>query len=329
MKNKLLLVAVSLLLTSCVTLFSERQYTMQVRSNSKNATVKVNDIDYTLPANIMVKRSKENLKLLFTNDSLQKEMSLKSKIRPYYYIGNAFFYGPISHIIDSYSDKKFYYKNNIYIKVQDTNVSFYRIPLHKKIASIFKPSLIDETGKVKLHFSLPHVNYFSFEPRGEKRIDKFGFFGFSAGIDYFYNKNTFIAFQTDAKTSFELPIPAVIDRVEGVYTSSSSLNFSISNNRKLNKFSYGYGLNYAVNVWNYSNKYYDELNYRNVEIRKRRVNQNLGLHLNSYFQISKNFYIGAVYQPSILNLDSAAKLQYEHSISLDFAWKVTLFNLKK
>ena len=329
MKNKLLLVAVSLLLTSCATIFSKKEYEMHVTTNSKNASVKVNDTDYKLPALIVVKRSKEPLKMVFTNDSLQKDMTLRSRLRPYFFIGNLFFYPPISHIIDLTSVKKYYYKNNVYIKVQDTSVKFSRISIDRKIGSIFTPSLKDETGNLKLHYSFPNVNHLYFQPRGENKKNDFGFVGISGGLDYFYNKNTFVSIQADAKTSFFFPFPLPIDRDGGEYSDSSSLNFSISNNRKLNKFTYGYGLNYAVNIWKYSNEYYDELNYRNVEITKRRVNQNLGLHLNSYFQISKNFYIGAVYQPSILNLDSGAKLQYKHSISLDFAWKVTLFNLKK
>lgn len=329
MKNKLLLVAVSLLLTSCATIFSKKEYEIHVTTNARNASVKVYDTDYKLPALISVKRSKEPLKMVFTHDSLQKNLTLRSRLRPYFFIGNLFFYPPISHLIDLTSVKKYYYKNNVYIKVQDTSVKFSRISIDRKISSIFTPSLKDETGNLKLHYSLPNLNQFYFQPRGQSKQNSIGFVGISGGLDYFYNKNSFVSVQADAKTDFFFPIPVPLDRDGGEYTDLSSINFSISNNRKLNKFSYGYGLNYAVNIWNYSNKYYDEVNYRTVEISKRRVNQNLGLHSNSYFQISKNFYIGAVYQPSILNLDSGAKLQYEHSISLDFAWKVTLFNLKK
>lgn len=329
MKNKIIVVAICLLLSSCVTLFSKKEYPVQFTSNDKNAVINIADKDYKLPASITVKRSKDSLKLIFKNDSLQKEMYLESRIRPYYYIGNLFFYPPLSFIVDSNSDKKFYYKNNIYIKVQDTSVRFSKIAFSKKIVSIFKPSLNDENGTIKLHFSTPYINNFYFTPKGENGQRSSGFLGISGGLDYFYNKNSFIGIQIDAKTDFGFPIPVPVEYASGERFFSSSKNFSVSNNRKLNKFIYGYGLNYAVNYWNYTNEYYDEINVTNVTINKRFTNRNLGLHLNSYFQVSNNFYIGVVYQPSIINLDFKPKLIYEHSLSLDFAWKVSLFNLKK
>lgn len=328
MKNKVLLVVILLFFTSCATVFSKKEYEMHVTSNDKKASVKVYNTEYKLPAVITVRRSKEPLKMVFTNDSLQRNLTLRSRLRPYFFIGNAFFYPPISHIIDLTTVKKYYYKNNVYIKVQDTSVKFSSISIDRKIASIFTPSLKDETGNLKLHYSFPNVNHYYFQPRGEKKHTSAGFVGISGGLDYFYNKNSFISVQADAKTDFFFFFPLPVSRDGGEYTASNAYNFSASNNRKLNKFSYGYGLNYATNVWRYENEYYDELIDRNVRIRKTRVNRNLGLHLNSYFFIAKNFYIGAVYQPSIINFDSGAKLQYEHSISLDFAWKVTLFNLK-
>ncbi len=333
MKNKIVLVAISLLFTSCATLFSNKNYDINVTSNSNNSSVKVNDKKYVLPAIINVTRSRDDLKLIFTNDSLQKEMTLKSRIRPYYFIGNLFFYPPISHLVDLNTQKRFYYKNNIFIKVKDTTVTFSKISLNKKVNSIFSESLKDETGILKLHLSLPHINHFSFNPTGESNKSSYGFLGISLGLDYFYLKNKFLSIQSDAKTNFEVPFPVPIFIEEGEYTKLSSFNFSVYDNKKLNKFSYGYGLNYAINVWNYTNKNYNDLtnnstNYLSIK-SKRRTNQNLGLHFNSYFKVSNNFYIGAVYQPSFVTFKSGPKLQYEHSISLDLAWKITIFNIKK
>lgn len=328
MKKYLILLAVSLLLSSCATVFSRKEYDMRVTSNIKNASVKVYDKDYKLPASIKVKRSKEDLQLVFNTDSLQKQLTLKSRISPRYIVGNLFFYPPISYFVDLNNDKRFYYKKNIYIKVKDTSARFGSIPLGEKLSSIFKPSLIDETGTVKLHVSIPWMNEFNFAPNGEKRVSNFGFLGVATGIDYFYKKDRFLSFQTDAKTSFDflIPVPILFDSGERIVT--SSVNFALSNNKKLNKFSYGYGLNYAQNYWLYINEYYDEATSTNVAIRKKSKNENLGLHLNSYFQLSDSFYIGIVYQPSFINFNTGPKFQYEHSLSLDLAWKINLFKIK-
>jgi hypothetical protein len=328
MKKYILLLIVSLLMSSCATIFSKKEQYIQVASNSTNATVNVNDIDYVLPAKIKVERSKKDLKLLFSNDSLEKELTLKARMNSKFIVGNLFFCPPLSYIVDCTNDKRFGYKKTVYIKVKDSSARFSSIPFDKRIANSFEPSLDSDTNNLKFHFSLPWMNGFSYSLSNGKRVNSFGFLGVSGGLDYFYNKNNFVSIRTDAITNFFLPIPAPVSRDEGEYTDVYSINFSVLNSTKLNKFVYGYGLNYASNHWKKSILLYDQLTDTYLKEIKKSVNQNIGLNLNGYFQMTDHFYLGLVYKPSFITFDSNPKFNYDHTISLDLAWKINLFNLK-
>lgn len=329
MKKCIILFFVLLLFSSCATIFSKKEQYIQIASNSTTASVKVNDVDYTLPAKIKVERSSKDIKVVFRNDSLQKELILKSKLDSKFIVGNLFFCSPLSYIVDCTNDKRFTYKKNTYIKVSDSTARFSRIPFDKKVANSFKPSLDDDTNNLKFHFSLPWMNSFSYSFSNKERTNSFGFIGISGGLDYFYNKNNFVSIRTDAITNFFLPIPAPVSRDEGEYTDVYSINFSVLKSTKLNKFIYGYGLNYASNHWKKSILLYDQLTDTYVKEIKKSVNQNIGLNLNSYFQMTDHFYLGLVYKPSFITFDSHPKFNYDHTISLDLAWKINLFNLKK
>jgi hypothetical protein len=52
-------------------------------------------------------------------------------------------------------------------------------------------------------------------------------------------------------------------------------------------------------------------------------NTMLGLTLNTYYRFTEHFYLGLIYRPSFRDL-SNNKMKYEHSISLDFMWKIYL-----
>ncbi len=329
MKKYLLLFVAFLLLNSCSTLFSKNEHHIQVSSNSPTASLNVNNVEYKLPAKIKVERSKEDLKVVFSNDTLKKELILKSRLSSKFLIGNLFLYPPISYGIDFTNVKRFGYKRNIFIKVNDTIVNFSNIPFAKKVSNIFKPSFDDNSNDLKFHLSMPWMNSFCYMPTNKKRVNSIGYIGISAGFDYFYNKNSFASIRTDAITNFFLPIPVPVERDEGEYTYTNSVNVSVLNNKKLNKFIYGYGLNYARNYWNYRNDYYDKVTEIYVRERKSSVNQNIGLNLNSYFQMTDNFYIGIVFKPSFITFDSGVKFNYEHTLSLDLAWKINLFNVSR
>jgi hypothetical protein len=329
MTKHLVLVFAVLFLSSCATLFSKREHYIEVTSNSSSASVNINDVNHKLPAKILVKRSKQRLKVFFSNDSLQKELLLKPRLNSKFLFGNLCFYPPFSYAIDFTNDKRFGYKKNVFIKVKDTTVKISAIPLETKIVSLFNSSFKDDSKKLKFHFSMPWLNGFSFKTFNNRRIYSFGFIGVAGGFDYFYTKDRFVSFRADAIADYFAPIFIPLAHDDGDIR-TSAVNFSLLNSKKLNKFIYGYGLNYAQNYWSYNSGYYYNEGINTIyNERIRFVSHNIGLNLNSCFQITDNFYIGVVYRPSFVTFDSGPKFIYEHALSLDLSWKINLLSFKK
>ena len=175
-------------------------------------------------------------------------------------------------------------------------------------------------GQIFLHISLPYVNNFHLNPVNEGSKNNTGFMGYSVGLDYYHKSDQYVNFYFSSIQDFFLPI-AFVDR-GNEYELMSSDYISISNNHKVNRFSWGYGLSFAKNTWDLKNHNWNE----NSSTRKPEKNSNntLGLIFSSNFQITKHFYTGLIYKPTFWRLNIEPALKYEHTVSLDFVWKIPL-----
>jgi hypothetical protein len=104
---------------------------------------------------------------------------------------------------------------------------------------------------------MPYVNSFYLKPEGEGDKINTGFWGLSAGLEYFHKDNRYLSLSASAVTDFFMGIPASVD-VEGEYESMHSTYISLTNNHVINRFHFGYGMNYSRNTWDLDN--YDESN---------------------------------------------------------------------
>ncbi|HCW08194.1 MAG TPA: hypothetical protein DGG95_12610 [Cytophagales bacterium] len=189
-------------------------------------------------------------------------------------------------------------------------------------STIFKPRMLrlhsyftddrfpTKAGQINYTLSVPYVNAFYFQPKGELPKSNFGFFGVSAGVEYYYRKNRFLSFSASAVTSFEEPIPVPIDYF-GRHETLNSWYVTVNNNKKIKRFSLGYGLNFSKNIWAVSDttSFFSKKSY------------SVGVTLNSYYQINKYFFIGLVYRPSIFRIYPSPIFSYEQLFSLDLTFK--------
>lgn len=331
MTKHLLSLVLLLVLSSCATVFTKKTYEMEVSSQTYSM-VKVNDSSFFLPAKIEVKRSKEDLAMVFSNDSISRSYLLKSSISPKYLYGNLAFvhFAPVGYLVDLSNEKRFYYGSHIVANTNDTLTQI-NTPVtkgyknfKKRIHHYFTKEYQTDKGQLQVIVSLPGINSFHFKPMNESAQNNSGFLGIAAGLEYFYKEKNFFGFYASAIIDFEAPFPVPIE-YDGEHELLESLNIGLTNNHKLNRFTIGYGLNYAKNTWVLSNDEYDPL----VEGSKKPVtksNNSLGLIANGYFQFGKRFFVGLNYKPSLMVLNNTPKLNYEHVISLDFVWK---FNIKE
>lgn len=169
-------------------------------------------------------------------------------------------------------------------------------------------------GMLMLHFSLPYINIFEQRPEGEGIKRNTGFIGFSVGLDYYHSKRQYLSLTGSTVMDFMLPFPAPIYH-GSPYEQLYSNYLALTNNHMAGRFSLGYGLSYGNNRWLHSE--------RTFGAQTIKSNTFLGFSAPIYFRVGRTFHLGFIYRPSFLNLNTN-KLQYEHLMSVDFAWKFAL-----
>lgn len=112
MKYVLLVFAV-LVLTSCATILNKEQQALHFYTDTNSESLKIKDVVYSLPTDVHITRSKENLTVNLLTDSLAVEYTILSEDDPVFLMGNIFI--PFGYIVDLKSDKRFCYKSKVYL----------------------------------------------------------------------------------------------------------------------------------------------------------------------------------------------------------------------
>lgn len=330
--KKITLLLLILSLGSCATIFNKKDHTLSISTNAQNASLKINDSIYNLPAKIRVKRSKKDLPIELISDSLTKKYMLKPCINSKFLFGNLLFldFFAVGYITDFTNQKRFSYRENVFLDIHDS-IGIIKTNTAKRFENLkhsFTKKYPAKKGQINFTVGVPFVNNFHLEPIEESSVNSTGFFGFSTGIEYFYTNKNYFAVNFRAVTDYESPIPyeSFSEYGDPVTTVSlRSMSFVLTHNHKIKRFSVGYGLNYTKNQWyQYTTAYYE--NIEDNEIIKNsesieKTNKALGITLNSYYQVCPIFYLGLNYNQSLLNLNNSSKSQFEHVISLDFVFK--------
>ncbi|QCK16788.1 hypothetical protein [Mangrovivirga cuniculi] len=170
------------------------------------------------------------------------------------------------------------------------------------------------TSDLFFNISLPHLNQFRIKPDGSG-LSESGYFGFAFGFDYYYNKNRFINITGGTITNFILPIPIPIYAP----TNDNEINSKyvyLTHNHKIKRNKLGYGIVYA----NYSLDPKDNYDSQPVSIYRSNA---LGIVGTYHLQLGRAFHMGLIYRPTFISLGNSES-NYEHSLSLEFAWKIRM-----
>ncbi len=287
----------------------------------KNALVEINDSIYNLPATVRIKRSKEDLTIKLLNDSLKKDYVVKASPNAMFLYGNLICYPilPIMYGVDFTNQKRFYYGRTIFLYSQDTT-KIIRPKILKTYYDYWHNNFETNKGRINVVLSFPWINSFFLQPNSESPKSSIGFWGISTGLEYYYRKNKFVSLKGSAVMDFFLPFPAAVDfsgEVENMY----SLYISLTDNYKFRRFTMGYGLNFSENTWEL--KYYDSFDPPPMTRDPvTKTSKSLGITLNGYHQVSRSFFVGLIYRPTLFNVYPNYDFKYEHLISMDFLWKI-------
>lgn len=316
-KKILWLLPALLCFTSCATIFTKREYNIKLYSHIPNAKAKVNDSIYSLPATVNVERSRQSLPVSLIVGQAETNIEIKSKINPQFIYGNIAF-GYLGYLVDLTNQKRFYYGREILLDNINKDNDSLRA---REGTNYFKRQFPTHKGQVNIVASIPYINGFYLQPHKEPAKPDFGFFGLTLGAEYFYKENRFIKFTAGSTIDFEAPVPVPIDS-DGAYESVNATNFTLTNNYKLERFTLGYGLNYAIYTWRLINHEYE---FPDNDPKPRTKNSHsYGLSFNGYHQFSKTFFLGVVYNPTFVNSFPVTQFKYQHTISLDLVFKFTV-----
>jgi len=311
MKKILYMLVILCLMTSCATILNQPYTHFTVFTTQPSKIIFRKDTIQTSKnhVNLIVERKKAPVKFVASTDSITKSIEVKPKNSIMYWANICYNYG-LGMLIDGNNPKRYTYPSRIYINSADT------------IAKYYKYALSRQKGELDLHLSLPYINSFLLSPDNEGTKINTGFWGITAGLDYYHSKNQFVNLSCSGVADFFIPFPAAID-FSGEWEFMSSKYISLSYNHRYKRFSFGYGLSYSRNNWDF--RYYDmwdQLPPTREPVKKSHIAY--GLIFPSYFQLGKYFNIGLVYRPTFYRPDLRDKFKYEHLISIDFAWKIRL-----
>ncbi len=321
--RKILYLIPIFLLSSCATLILRKDYNIKVSTDLPNAKAEILDSVYSLPAEFKIRRSKKDLRVKLYSDTLIKEYVIKASPNATFLYWNLICYPilPIMYGVDFTNQKRFYYGKSIFLDSHDTT-GIIRPTISKRYYDYWTKSFPTNKGQINLTYSLPWVNNFYLQPNQEPSKTNTGFWGISAGLEYFYKENKYISLTGSAVTDFFIPFPAAVDfrgEVENMYSISTSL----TDNYRFRRFAFGYGLNLSRNIWELV--YYDSFDPPPpTRAPVTKCSNSIGFTLNAYHQIGKHFYVGLIYRPTFLKIYPDVDLKYEHLISLDFKWKIRI-----
>ena len=306
-----IVLAISLLMTSCATLLNSPYKNITIYTTETSEIIYEQETVSTESnkADLTVERKRDPIQITAVTDSLTKTFEVKSKNSFMYWCNIVSNYG-LGMFIDKDSPKRYSYPSRIYINSADT------------VGRYFRYGQSNNKGEFYLHLSLPHINSFRLTPEDEGAKINTGFWGINVGLDYYHSKGQFINLGVSGVLDFFVPVPAAVDII-GDYELMRSEYISLSNNHRLKRFSLGYGLSYARNTWDF--RYYDRFDPPPPTREPVDKSHNaIGLIFPTYFQCGDRFYIGLIYRPTFLRPALTKKFQYEHLISIDFAWKIRL-----
>lgn len=249
MKLNYLLIVLLGTLTSCATILTQKSYYVNMYSNVNDSKVRIADSTYSLPTKIKIERSKSDLNIQLTADSISKNFKVESSLDPLFSYGNLLWMGfsPAAYLIDLTNQKRFYYGKSIYLDIHN------KTGIIPKSGSEFRHDHLinkypEKKGQINLAFSLPYINSFHLQPQNETPKTNTGFGGISIGLEYFYKANRFLSINAYAASDFFLPVPAAVD-IYGEFQMMSSAYLSLTDNYKIGRLSFGYGLSYSRNIW--------------------------------------------------------------------------------
>lgn len=233
-------------------------------------------------------------------DSTQRTVFLKAR-NSFAYWSNLYFNYGLGMLVDRDNTKRYAYPGNNYFILKDTTIKRYAFAPVRK-------------GTMNLSLSLPFPSFFSLQSE-TGNYNSVGALGLQAGVDYFYADNQYLSLNVGAA------IDAFGEYFGPGYRELGAVLFTnVMNNNVVGRFNLGYGINLSKLQWRRTTI------GDTVNLNQSIKNTALGFSLSTHYRFGNYFRLGILYQPDLLRLGNSPTLKYQHYISLNFIWKLSLKN---
>jgi hypothetical protein len=296
-----------ILCSSCATIFNGALTHVTVHTTAPSGIIFNEDTVHTVSnrAHLHVPRTGQPLQIIVIRDSLRKPVTIRHNHSIAFY-SNVFNYG-IGVALDIASPKRFGYPQKVFLNSSDSTNEYSHY------------GKANNKGELMIHLSVPYYNSFYVTPAYGQRKAKGGFWGLSAGVDYYYSKDKFLNF-SGVLSMNTTPFPRVFFFLLDQEILSSNY-LALSNNHKIRRFSVGYGFTFGRNYW--FGRYINLFGLQNPDNAASELSNNTyGLIFSAYYQIRQYSNLGIIYRPTFVRPDFRDLFKYEHVISLDLAVKI-------
>ncbi len=308
--KKIIPLLLVLLLSSCARIINKPYVRVEITTNEPAKIVVDTDTFETHHdiALIKLKRQKKAPPITIYTDSLSKTISLKSKysstvllnfLPPLYGLGV---------LGDVNKPKTYTYSKSIYVDMTDAESEYLIYNFPKK-------------GDVRLIFSIPFVNSYLLQPEIDPGFkSSSGYWGISIGADFHYSDHRFFNLSITSTNDTDSPFANDYSGRDHFYMKSEYA--SITNNRIIDRFSYGYGISFGRNYYHLPSWAIVSgpfpFPFRSESTEKSDF---FGFVFPAYIHLMNNFHLGLIYRPTFIQSNTNLSVKYEHLLSVDLAWK--------
>lgn len=311
MKTKYLLILITLVFSSCATLLNRDYVTIEMHTPEWTEVVISEDTFYTEDnfLSLDLDRQKAPHFLTVECDSSIKQIQLRSRLSPAFY-GSILGFMVGAPLVEPHTPRMYTFPKSIYVDAKDTTINYQWYHLPRK-------------GEWYLYTGLPVISHnLHYDDRTDEYLHRAGHFGFSLGLEYYYQKDRYFSFsvaRSNAYQNFGDP-----EDLEYGTFSLRIKQISVAHHHRRNRFSFGYGFMYQ-NRKSFRRSipevfFFDDLPNGNQE----RTHNVVGLNFPVHIQLNQQLYIGFSYMPSLYLSPTHPKVKYQHLFIAEIAWKPRL-----
>jgi hypothetical protein len=323
-----------LALTSCATIRNKKTTVLNISTPEYNTKIVYKDSTYDLPQALELKRSRKPLVLNAVRDSVSHPYIIRAKGDGWFRYGNLMFLtfppaGALGYLVDYTNPRRYYYGRELVVNTKEEDTVFIHPVRAHSLGQPLSYFRKDFAGKGDyLTISVPIFDHMYLQPRGYGDRALAGYFGFSIGYEHYYTKHKAVGIRAGFMPHVD-EAPVMDSWHSPVSSDETTFGFYLTAFKKhhYNREAFSYGINFSQNFWKHEDYLYKNLDStESVTYGHTRPTSSLGVELAAYHYLNRVIQVGLIYRPTFLTVMPAFKMMYQHTISVDVAFR---FNTKK